>query len=52
MNAATTLGAPDLLDVIWHKDNENNHEINTNKLIDHTCLALALKLCKNYFLEI
>jgi len=47
-----TLDAPDLLDVIWHKDNENNHKINTSKLVDHTCLALALKLHRNDFLEI
>jgi hypothetical protein len=47
-----TLDAPDLLDVIGHKDNEKNHEINTDKLIEHTCLALSLKLHRNVFLEI
>jgi hypothetical protein len=47
-----TWDASDLLDVIHHKDNENNHKINTHKLIDHTCLALSLKLHRNYFIEI
>jgi hypothetical protein len=52
MGEKKTWDAPDLFDVISHKDNEKNHKVNTHKLIDHTCLALSLKLYRNYFIEI